>query len=296
MKKSLKFLLLASCVCLTACAGGGLPIDNRTFLGMQDGPDVPTVEGNFLKSAKLAEEQGDFAKAGQFYANLIDRNPSNVEYKLNFARVMRQTGDFDRSIGIYNDVLNSQSNNVDALEGKALALIAAGNYSEAGQYLSQVMAQDSQRWRTLNAFGILFSMKNLRKEALEYFEEALKYDEDNPIIINNIALTFAMEKRFDVAIKAMRKGVKRAKRADVKKHVELNLALLYGITSDFDSAREILTKYFPESAVNNNLGLYAHLADNEVLSQSYLNMALTRSKVHYEKAWKNLEKVVKSSN
>jgi hypothetical protein len=39
------------------------------------------------------------------------------------------------------------------------------------------------------------------------------------------------------------------------------------------------------------MGLYAHLAKDDQMAKSYLNMALTESKTYYGKAWENLEAV-----
>ncbi|MCH8323455.1 MAG: glycine--tRNA ligase subunit beta [Proteobacteria bacterium] len=75
------------------------------------------------------------------------------------------------------------------------------------------------------------------------------------------------------------------------KKVELNLSLIYGITGQMNQAESILRKYFDEPIVYNNLGIYAHLGDDNDLAHTYLNKALTSSPGIYESAWNNLKRI-----
>ena len=80
-----------------------------------------------------------------------------------------------------------------------------------------------------------------------------------------------------------------------RKQIDLNLAMVHGVSGDFDTARDVAGKYLEGPALDNNLGLYAHLAKDDSLAKSYLNMALTQSPTYYERAWENLD-VVNDTN
>jgi hypothetical protein len=76
----------------------------------------------------------------------------------------------------------------------------------------------------------------------------------------------------------------------------LNLALVYASAGKLPEARKIAEAYLSGPSLNNNLGLYAHLAKDDNLAKSYLNMALTESKTYYGKAWDNLEAINSQTN
>jgi hypothetical protein len=65
---------------------------------------------------------------------------------------------------------------------------------------------------------------------------------------------------------------------------------------NMSAAQRIAEKHLPAGALENNLGFYAHLANDQELAKSYLNMALTGTPVYYERAWKNLDIVAKGDN
>jgi Flp pilus assembly protein TadD len=181
------------------------------------------------------------------------------------------------------------------MEGRGLSLMANGKVSDAGRAFSDVIEKDPKRWRTLNAIGILFVTKNMVPEAIAYYTEALEISPDNPAILNNVGLSYATDKNYPRAIEALKQASRFSKAPFQRKQIDLNLAMVYGVSGDFDTARDVAGKYLEGPALDNNLGLYAHLAKDDSLAKSYLNMALTQSPTYYERAWENLD-VVNDAN
>ena len=124
-------------------------------------------------------------------------------------------------------------------------------------------------------------------EGMTYLNEALKYSDDNPSVLNNIGLVLAMQRDYQQAIPALTKAARRAEGGQ-KAHIELNTALVHGIFGNVRDAKRMAEKHLDRISLENNLGLYAHLANDDELAKSYLNMALTGSSVHYKRAWENL--------
>jgi Flp pilus assembly protein TadD len=113
-------------------------------------------------------------------------------------------------------------------------------------------------------------------------------------VLNNVGLTLAIDKQYDKAIVALQKGVALApQEGDEKKRLALNLALVYGITGNMAAAEETAKPYLTPAGLDNNMGYYAHLAKDDELAKTYLNMALTKSPVYYQRAWDNLDTVSK---
>jgi Flp pilus assembly protein TadD len=272
---------------------------DKTFSKLPQ-PEVPSVNQTLEKSANDALEAGDIKRAAQFYKQLLDSDKATaadkMRYRTALADASRRAGDNAGARKLFDQILKDDPRNVDALEGKGLALMAEGKSAEAGRVLAQVLENDPKRWRTLNALGILFVTKNMIPEAVEYFTEALKVSPDNSAVLNNVGLARAIEGNFPRAVEALQQAVKMSNTDARRKQVNLNLALVYGISGDMDSARVVAEKYLDGAALDNNLGLYSHLAKNDELAKTYLNMALTRSPTYYERAWQNLNVITNQSN
>lgn len=293
MKNLLPIFLVTTALILTGCEGTKQLFNPEEVFAAMDQPSVKGINDTQEDMAKEAAQAGDFVRAAQFYQQLIGSEKGTPEqqlrYKLGMAEAARRLGDTTAALGMYQDLHGKYPANMDVSEGLGLTLMASGKISDAGQVFSEVIEKDPKRWRTLNALGILFVTKNMIPEATAYFTEANNQSPDNPAVLNNAGLSFAVDRNFPRAIEALQHASRVSKSPLQRKQVELNLALIHGVSGDFDTAREVAGKYLEGPALENNLGLYAHLAKNDALAKSYLNMALTQSPTYYERAWENLD-------
>jgi len=277
---------------LSACVGGSQPIDAQKLLSSMQGPKILGVEDTLMESAKNAEKQGDFKQAATFYKQVLEKRGDNMEAGLGLADALRRGGELENAIAVYDGIIAKDPKIIGAKEGKALALIAKGDFDTPTGLLEEVLKTDATRWKTLNALGILFSTRNLQPEAQQYFTEALKYHADSPPILNNLGLSQAMTKKYDEAISTLNKASNlSASGSNERKRIELNTALVYASAGKLDEARATAETHLSGAALNNNLGLYAHLAKDDQMARAYLNMALTESKTYYAKAWDNLQEI-----
>lgn len=287
--------LLITPFILAACDSQTLgPVDASSLLdGLmkeKGGPEVKGVDATLLDSAEQAEKKRQYGRALQFFQQLYDRDKNNPRFKLGLADNLRRSGQIDEAAGYYRQILKTDSGNLDALEGKGLCLLARGEVTGASDVFDQVMKKDRNRWRSLNAVGILFVMKGMPKEASAYYAEAAKLKPGEPAILNNYGLSLALDQKYTQAVAALAEAGEGLDKGDPeKRRADLNLALVYGLSGDMERAEEVAGRHLKESALNNNLGFYAYLADNQELAKAYLNNALAGSPVFYEKAWKNLE-------
>lgn len=288
-------LMLATAACDLQPSETFSEFADKKFAEM-DGPEVDGMNATLERSAKDALDQGKPKAAAQFYKQLLDLPKNTKEqkyaYAIGMAEAFRRAGEVDNAMKALNAVLAEDPDNVEALEGKGLTLLADGKSVEAGRTLEKVMKLDATRWRTLNALGILFTTKNMIPEALAYFSEALKFSADNPSVLNNVGLSYAADRQFPKAIEALDQASRFASADSFRKRqIDLNTAMVLGISGDLETARKIASKHLKGPALDNNLGLYAHLSNNDALARAYLNTALSNSPMHYERAWKNLELV-----
>lgn len=292
MKKTLFILVLFP---LAACDQMEGQIDGRSFLdnvARTEGPKVPTIQSTLMENARSAEKQGEWKSAGQIYQQLLEKEPENLDLMVAFAETQRRTGEYDRAVALYDLVLSKKVDHLGAMEGKGLALLSKGDFESPVPIFEAVMKADPKRWKTLNALGILFATRNMHEEALSYFKKALDHSPANTSIMNNMGLAQALNGQTNEAIDTLLQAGTLASGNEMnRKRIDLNLALVYAIAGKLDYARQIAEHYYSGPPLNNNMGLYAHLANDNKMAKAYLNTALTQSNVFYTKAWENLQAV-----
>ncbi|MCH2545987.1 MAG: tetratricopeptide repeat protein [Alphaproteobacteria bacterium] len=286
-------LATSLCVSLSACntlKQKSTDKDIERMLSEMKGPEVASLDSALLDGAKQAEKAGNYSTAVQFYQQLVEKNPKNSEYQFHLAENMRRMGAYEESAIQYRKILDDKKFQLDAKEGLGLSQMALGEYDVAGDTLADVMEADTTRWRTINAIGILFTIKSMYPEARQYFAEAMVQNPKSASVRNNLGLMEALDKNYPEAIRVLQEASNLARTNNAqRKQTDLNLALVYAISGDLDKAQDSAQPHLNETQLLNNMGYYAHLADDEILAKSYLNMALTSSDKHYEKAWNNLE-------
>lgn len=267
---------------------------DKTFASAPQ-PEVKGMNDTQEANAVGAMAMGDYARAAQFYQILATSEKATKEQKLRYqiglAEAARRMGDYDRAIGNYERLAAENPANLDVAEGRALTLMALGKTLDASRAFSAIVEKDPKRWRTLNALGILFVTKNMVPEAMAYYSEALKFSPDNPAVLNNMGLSLAIDKNYPRAIQTLEQAGRLSKLPGQRKQIEMNAAMVYGASGDFENARALASKYYDGPALENNMGLYAHLNQNDGLAKTYLNMALSQSPTFYERAWNNLDVV-----
>lgn len=310
MQKISRFLLISSTLlALSAC--DSMDTQTRNWLGTGDkdknkalesmpGAELTGVNATLEAQAKTSLDKGDISRAQQFYEQLLTSEKGSaadkIRYKIAYGETLRRLNKTDDALSAYDEILGEVPDNLDAQEGRGLTLMAMGKATDAGRVFSDIMEKDAKRWRTLNALGILFVTKNMIPEAMAYYTEALKFSPDNPAILNNVGLSQAVDKNYPRAIQALEQASRIAKSGERRRQIDLNLAMVYGASGDVDTAKDIATKYLQGPALDNNVGLYAHLAKDDALAKTYLNMALGGSNTFYERAWDNLDLVEKNTD
>ena len=297
MKNFSVVALLLSSAALSGC-GDSLskqfmnPEEAMSQLGM---PDAQGPNDMQEEMAKASLSVGDYKRASQFYQQLLGSENAKPEqklrYKMGYAESLRRAGETGRALELYEQLHKEKPEDIDIQEGRALTMMAAAKTVDAGRAFSAIMEKDPKRWRTLNALGILFVTKNMIPEAMAYYTEALRYSPDNSSVLNNAGLTQAIDHKYSAATETLDQASRLSKSSAARKQIDLNLAMVYGVSGDLEMAKQVASKYYEGAALDNNLGLYAHLAKDETLAKTYLNMALSQSPVFYERAWNNLEAV-----
>lgn len=252
----------------------------------------PSTQNPDTSEADALLKQHRYEEATAHYKLLRANHPNNQEVSFKLAESLRLGGKPSEAETYYKDVLKAASDASHAKEGLALALLQQHKYDASKTLLLELLKEDATRWRTINALGILHSVQDKAKDATAYFEMALAIAPEEPAILNNMGLAGALtQENAPSAIETLKEALILARTEAQKKQVTLNLALAHGIAGNDEQAKRLLEPFMPESAIYNNLGIYASLRDDKELAKTYLSKALTSQPVFYEKAWENLEKI-----
>lgn len=281
-------ILLATTACSREDAG--VIANHREYLDSQPGPAVSGVSDTLAKTAQDAENAGDFATAAAYYKQLADQYPGKAEYRVKLGDALRRGNQPEQALALYDNVLAASPANAAAREGKGLALMQKGEFDNAEKILMQLRSEGKSSWRTSNALGVLATVRQSPAHGLGYLEEAKRLSPSNPTILNNEGLTLALGRDFTGAVDRLTQAsALSAGKPAARRQIDLNTAMVYAAGGRLDSAEAIARQYFEGAALNNNLGFYAHLANDDALAKTYMNMALTQNKTFYERAWNNLE-------
>lgn len=261
------------------------------------GPEVMGFNDSLEKMGSDAMQAGNYARAAEVYRSLIERTPDSVPYQLQFAYALRRSGEGLKSQAVYDRILLHDSGNLDALEGKGLSLMLEGEFGEAVKLFTQVLEEDATRWRTLNAIAVALASKDKLDEAKSYLQTALQVAPQESSIKNNIALINGLQGHYEEAL-SYQKDAYRDESPDInkKKQIALNLALIYALNDDMKKAEQVAAPHMSPSSIYNYLGFLAYISKDPEMAKSYLNMALTKSPVFYERAWKNLDRLEKTGS
>ncbi len=243
-----------------------------------------------IDDALKAKAAGDHKRAASLYQPIVKDEPDNVELRIAYADSLRLSSDFLEANKNYDYILNKQPSFIPALEGKALASLQQGDLKQADLLLNQIINQDAARWRTVNALGVVRALEGNMDDAKIYYKMAIDIDPANSTILNNIGLSMALTGSKDESLKILLKALNLANKNNEKnkiEKIELNLALVYGMKGDFVKSKELLSKYLPEKAVYNNLGVYAALNNDKALARDYLTKAISADSGSYTKAQSN---------
>lgn len=297
MKKRLYFAFLmaiATASCSSALGFSDKQKEDEELQKQIDSVDVPTIEKSLYESALAAIESLDYPKAEQYLLQLMKDHSDKTIYAAKYAEMGRKMGKCKTSIGIYNKILEKEPDNLDYQEGKALCQLEVGEFKEAGRAFTDIIGKDPKRWKSINASGLIFASRKKFNEANQYFSLAAEVSGNNPSVMNNLALNKALLGNYPDAIKILEEASGRANsEGEQKRRIDLNLALVYGISGNLDAAKQVASKHLSEAQAFNNMGIYSEIAHQPDLAKTYLNKALTSTTLYYDRAWENLEKIEK---
>ncbi|MBM3510356.1 MAG: tetratricopeptide repeat protein [Alphaproteobacteria bacterium] len=209
------------------------------------------------EAAKLSQQSNDHSGAVNFYRNLYERDPADLEAAAGYVRNLRYLGAHGQAIEVAIDVLKRAPDHPAIVAELGKAQLAAGQGLTALDTLARAIELDPKDWRARSALGIGFDLMGNHARAQQTYEAALAIAANELSLVNNLALSRALGGDIEGAI-ARLEAVVQTPRASA--HVRQNLALLHAIQGNLARTEALLRRDLPPDVVQSNLAYYRALA------------------------------------
>ena len=133
----------------------------------------PDYEGTYIYLSKMAEEEGDKAKAITYLAEALKLNPDNIQIRNKLA----------------------------------VMLIQQHKSEEAIKHLTESLRREPDQFETHNDFGFLLQLQGKLDEAISHHRRALQIKPDFDKSHNNLGLALASQGKLDEAISHYRRAL-----------------------------------------------------------------------------------------
>ena len=246
-----------------SCGKVALCIAASTFLwGCTDGDsetarpvtknDMP-VENFFRTAAATSQDKFDYQSAAKYYQNLYNRDPTDIAALLGLVKNLRYIGQAAQSVAVLEQTEpdNLKIFAVRAEYGKSL--VASGRALVAIEVLVEMLKEIPDDWELLSALGIAYDLNDDSANAERSYHAALDVTPRNASVINNLALSMALSGRIDEGISLLEETMMSSLSTP---HIRQNLALMYAMKGDMNSAQKMAEQDLPQELVDNNLKYY----------------------------------------
>ncbi len=238
-------LLLASCAS-SAPEESGFPANEDA------------LTDTLRQTAENAERGLQFEAAAGHYGRLAERVPDSIEPPLGQARNQRYAGAPREAISTLRRAIETHGEEPPLLLELAKAQFASALTADAGDTLARLRAETPDDWQVYAMLGMLRDNKGDFTEAQELYRQALSLSPDNPTVINNYSLSLAQAGELTQAIQLL-EPIAFGEQSTVQ--TRQNLAMLYVLNGDSESAEKLVEGDLPPDLAAQNLSTFQSLAE-----------------------------------
>lgn len=230
-------------------------------------------------------EKGDFEEAESFFNAYLKNNPENKTAKLCYGRAVGLSGEPSKATGLFAELLGDYPGDFEIEINYNESFLWAEKYTEAKPLYAQMVKDYPDKFAAVLGYANTLSNLKEYKEALELVEKALVLDPENASAKTSrkymrLGYANSFVNKQDYA-----KGEKLLKEIFVDfpedKDALLNLANLYLITKQVESAKKIYKRYAisPIDSITalNGIALAEHIGEND--KQALMVAKTSKSKV-----------------
>lgn len=236
------------------------------FLAFAMGSSAQNMQEGFTQL-----ETGQYAKAEQFFNDVLKNYPNNKTARLCYGRAIGLNGKAEAANALFSDLLKDYPNDFEVKLNYGESLLWNRNFTDAKTYYSILVTEDPKNFAALLGFANTLSNLKEYENALIYVNKALDASPENPNALTSkkyIYLGYAYQNQqgqnYEKAEELLNKNLELFGN---DKDTLLNLANLYLIWEKYDEAQNIHNRLSEQSEHNtialNGLALVSHLKGKE---------------------------------
>lgn len=238
-------LALSLAALAAACATAAPPTEEE--LALIDGATSPLLPAT--PEARALAEQQDLLTQASFWASEYEKNPSEYESALKYARVLRAIGSGPRSAEVAAQALSMRPGDVELTMIFAQAMLDQGKAQDAAVALARAEVSGQGDWRLMSVIGVTMDSLDQHPAAQGYYLRALELSPENPKILSNLGLSYALEGKPGLAEQTLRKAIA-LPGADSR--VTQNLMMVLGLQGKFEEIGVVAGPEMPSALVDAN--------------------------------------------
>lgn len=217
--------------------------------------DLGTIGGlTQLTSGSKAEPetaqvaQSELDKAIEHWGAEHRKSPNDLKAALAYARNLKAAGKKEEAFAVLQQVALVHGQNKELASEYGRLALDLGQVQVAQGVL--VMADDPSKpdWRVISARGTVLAKQGQYADAIPFYERALALAPKQPSVLNNLAMARAANGEPAKAEELLRSIP--AEKRDAK--VQQNLALVLGLQSKHEEAKQVAASSMPEATAAAN--------------------------------------------
>ena len=210
------------------------------------------------QAAANAERAYQFEAAAGHYGRLAERQPDSLDPILGQARNLRYSGKPRDAIGVLRRAMEGRGEQTPLLLELAKAQFASALTADSRETLLRLRDLTPEDWQVFAMLAMLEDNKGRFVEAQDLYRTALALSPDNASIVNNYSLSLAQAGELTKAIQLLEPIVYGEQSTAQARQ---NLAMLYVLNGDPESAEKLVEGDLPPDLARQNLSTFQSLAE-----------------------------------
>lgn len=160
-----------------------------------------------LTRAKSAEMSHDFGTAARLYKQLVDDDPSNVEYLKSLGSIYVQAGEDEKAISYYEQILAYYPHYIDAMNSLGAIYRRLKRYEESITILQRALDEDRQVPSVNYNLGFTYKEMGNYDDAIDAFNSVISVNPNDVLAHNHLGTIYLALKEYQKSIQAFRRGL-----------------------------------------------------------------------------------------
>ncbi len=186
-----------------------------------------------LTRAQAAEMSHDFSTAARMYKQLLDDDPSNVDYLKSVAGIYVQAGEDEKAIPYYEQIIAYYPHYVEAMNSLGAIYRRLKRYEESINILQRALDEGRQLSSINYNLGFTYKEMGNFDDAIEAFEIVIAANPNDVLAHNHLGSIYLALKDYQKSVAAFKRGLQIDQNHPI---LNYNLARCYEAAKNYPDA------------------------------------------------------------